>query len=735
MINVAQLRDSLSALPVAAIVDDVVADYMSGKIPVICTATGSGKTLLTPAMIADKLPEGEQLIVLEPRRLIAVNAVSSINDIVGEHCNISDVGYAIGVRGQQASRAAENSRILYMTYGYALSFEAILTGKNFLIDEAHENTIDITICRAILHRRIMAGEDIRVGIMSATMDVADELRYWKNRSVKVHRLENTTFSCDERHVTDTHEYLETIRLINEGHRGILVFLPGKGEINQFENSIKQYMPAELADKVDIVSITGENTYQEQKAALESYDPDRIKVLVGTNILESGINPTWVSAGVSSGTGREVFYTTTSAFRLITAELPQWRLKQQAGRTNRFRDGVFSVVNGTPPENRPDGTTPEILRLPLAMLVMHCAALGINPLELHFQYQPPMVELARAIAHLKALRFVNDDLSLTEDGKFASKLPITVEAAAMLAHAKGLGILREAIIPAVTMSIGSMRKDYKLPHGFDRYSDVIESAIAFCAGDLIQANKTLTGKQRQDALIRHNVGVKRMYDARSLLNIVSKNLKTTADRTPYLEMMGRVMRAAEGATSMTDAELKEFRNKLERCILAGFINNLSERFGTSSYGDTIDGNSLAAASCVCEVPKTTVCAASMPLVIVPKNSDVLDAFTVASNVTLATKSTFLTFAEERPDIFTSKETDDAKIVTYTLPARPERAFYYERKLRPWPHVSTTPMTGPSRGRDSSGSRSKAPAAPQEREAWEGDDVPMDVKLAALKNRFG
>ncbi len=534
-----RLFDTLSALPVHGIASQVTTRVLAGTVSVVASATGSGKTLLLPASLA--MQTGKVVYVLVPRRFLAVNAAETVAELSGLKVG-QEVGFAIGAQSGEDSQRSMNTRVLYCTYGYALASGIINTAENFVFDEIHEASLDMSICRALVYRRIANGERVNVLEMSATIDAERQAAYWRPvAKVNVTEIDGRTFSCERRHRPAERPEEAVLDLIAEGRTGILVFRPGRGEVEHTAEAIRSL----VGEDVEVAEIYGELDYISRKAAVAA-PKGVVKVLVGTNVVESGANITWLDAGVSCGKAKELSVRPeTGATYLAQIDLPRWRLDQQEGRVKRFRKGIFVLCSPLSYEKRPAETTPEIRRLSLTELVMHCASFGIRAEELVFDYSPDRMRILEAETKLQRLGLVDADCRLTEAGKFVSGIPVGPETGAMLWHAKHIGVLDAALPLAAVIEVDGVRKDSRDSHHINGVSDWLDSCKAF-ETVYNEHNKY----ERKELMRQYNVGYKRFEAAKDLLH----------------DLMRRFSGSAQIMLEATDDHLKQ-------CLVAGFITNL------------------------------------------------------------------------------------------------------------------------------------------------------------------
>ena len=471
-----KLFAELADRPVSEVAEAVTKSVVSGKVTILSSATGSGKTLYQSAHLADTI--GKQVFVLVPRRLLAVNAAETVAKLA--QCELgTDVGYGIGSQAGDVSLWNKDTKLVFVTNGYALASGLVHTASIFVLDEVHEASMDLSIIRAILHRRIAQGEKIQVLEMSATMDVEHQSAYWSAVSqTKLFQIDGKTFDCELRHKPADTAEAEVMNLLHEGRRGILVFRPGVGEVQETARQVERLAKLAKLD-IEISQIYGEMDSDERDKAAALPIDGKPKVLIGTNVIESGVNISWFDAGVSCGKGKENgVRVETGATFLELVDLSQWRLSQQEGRIKRFCPGIFVLCSKKSFQERVQETRPEIERLALTRLVMYCAGLGLRTQELTFDYAPDPEKVKEAELKLRQLGLIDQECRLTEAGTMVAQLPVGPETGAMLWHAKQLGCLSAMLPLAAVIEVGGLRRNPARSHGLNTSSDYLDAVLAF-----------------------------------------------------------------------------------------------------------------------------------------------------------------------------------------------------------------------------------------------------------------
>jgi len=326
-----KLFSALSTLPTAAIADDVVLSVLKNNATILAAGTGSGKTLLVSALLAECA--SGQVVVCVPRKFLAVHAAETIATLAGVEVG-GLVGYGVGSGSGDESRFSSRTKLLFVTYGYAIASGLIRNAQTLVLDEVHEASTDISLARALIHRRISKGESLHLLEMSATVNAERQAAYWASvTSHKVFQTDGKTFPCERREALalNEREIAEVVRglIVCDNRKGIVVFRPSVAEVNDTAEEIQNALAA-AGVSVEVTTMYGEMAAAERQAAVKAPTDGMPKVVVSTNVLESGANVPWLDAAVSCGTGKELVAQENGAIMLDTVALPQWRLIQQLG---------------------------------------------------------------------------------------------------------------------------------------------------------------------------------------------------------------------------------------------------------------------------------------------------------------------------------------------------------------------------------------------------------------------
>src|SRR4051812_39629578 len=142
--------DSLDKLPVAGVLDEIVAASRTGAV-VVTAPPGSGKTTLVPGAVLDDLPAEKHVVLIQPRRLAARAVARRIAHLRG-----SAFGDEVGYQVRFDKKCNSNTRLLVVTTGILLRrlFGGVVLGGGggLVVGEFHERTIGMELVLGVCMR-------------------------------------------------------------------------------------------------------------------------------------------------------------------------------------------------------------------------------------------------------------------------------------------------------------------------------------------------------------------------------------------------------------------------------------------------------------------------------------------------------------------------------------------------------------------------------------------------------
>jgi ATP-dependent helicase HrpB len=251
-----------------------------------------------------------------------------------------------------------------------------------VLDEFHERHLDSDFALALLKRLQRTRPDLRIVVMSATLDAAPVARYLDGCPIL--RSEGRLFELTIKHLPYSPALLHVQvksaveLLLNDEHLGhTLVFLPGAAEIRR---AMRECEAAAHGAGLLMLSLHGDLSPEEQDRAVSP--SQQRKLILATNVAESSVTVEGVTAVIDSGLARFATYSPwTGLPTLDVGRISKASATQRAGRAGRTGPG--SVLRLFPEEDylrRPEHDTPEILRSDLSQLCLALRAMQILDFE-------------------------------------------------------------------------------------------------------------------------------------------------------------------------------------------------------------------------------------------------------------------------------------------------------------------------------------------------------------------
>ncbi|KAK4355822.1 hypothetical protein RND71_024793 [Anisodus tanguticus] len=193
--NLRQITAQRSKLPIASFKDVITSTVESNQVVLISGETGCGKTTQVPQYILDHMwGKGEtcKIVCTQPRRISATSVSERISAERGE-----SVGYTVGYKIRLESRGGRQSSIMFCTNGVLLrvlvsngsaSFNKEAPRKmgkddisditHIIVDEIHERDRYSDFMLAILRDLLPSYPNLRLVLMSATLDAERFSKYF-----------------------------------------------------------------------------------------------------------------------------------------------------------------------------------------------------------------------------------------------------------------------------------------------------------------------------------------------------------------------------------------------------------------------------------------------------------------------------------------------------------------------------------------------------------------------------
>ena len=421
--------------------------------PVVISApTGSGKSTQVPRWLLSR----GRVLVVEPRRVACRALAARVAELEGVRLG-AEVGYLV----RDERRASPSTRLVFATPGVALR---MIPGGDIddfatvVLDEAHERSLDVDLLLALLLTRRPRAASARCAglvVMSATLAgdrIAEHLggRHLagegRQHPVTVEHVAASAVLPDARGVES--RVLEALRRDADQPGDVLVFLPGRGEIERVRTALARH-------PVETLVLHGSQRLSEQARVLKprAGPGGARRVVLATNVAETSLTIPGVGAVIDSGLVRRTRYHDGRGY-LTLAPVALDSADQRTGRAGRLGPGRCYRL-WSPAAVLEPVTPPEIHRESLVPLVLGALACGVDAAHglagLPWLDRPKEHAVDRATGELRSLGGLDDALRLTDRGRRLFRLPLDPHLARLLVEAEGRDLLEQAVALAASLS--------------------------------------------------------------------------------------------------------------------------------------------------------------------------------------------------------------------------------------------------------------------------------------------
>ncbi len=554
-----------TALPIWKIHADILHTLQGGNRLVLVAPTGSGKTTQVPQMLLDAGIAGDKMIVvLQPRR-VAARTVAARVAWEREGKLGAEVGYQI----RFDDHTSVGTRICFVTEGILLRWlqddRSLSKIGAVVFDEFHERNLLSDVALALVkHLQQTQRPDLAMVVMSATLDAEPVAAYLDQCPILISEGQSFPVEVgylslpDQRPITvQAAEAVE--RIINDDEPGdILVFMPGRGEINGTLDALRGLRTRE---RVACIPLHGELESQEQDRA---FAPNSLrKVIVATNVAETSITIDGIRHVVDSGVARVARYDAERGIGTLLLEpISRASADQRKGRAGRTAPGtchrLWTVIGH---KDRDERNTPEIQRSDLAEVVLLLHSLGIREAATFDWLDKPDPQAVQRAERLLTMLGALLDADLTPIGRQMLRLPMHPRYSRMLIEASQRGCVPDAALCAALVSGRDLlarldRDDAQTKAAREMFEDSADSDFITLmrAYDFAKANGFSFDRCR-------SYGINAQ---------VARQVEQTCQQIMHAAQQQRLYDRDAAVSRPTNDEA------LLRCLMAGFVDQLAKR---------------------------------------------------------------------------------------------------------------------------------------------------------------
>lgn len=585
-------------LPVHSQRDEFLEMYHNSQILVFVGETGSGKTTQIPQFVLfDELPHlhGKIVACTQPRRVAAMSVARRVADEMD--VNLGDeVGYSIRFEDVTSQKTI----LKYMTDGMllreAMNDNDLQRYSTIILDEAHERTLATDILMGLLKGVAARRPDLKIIIMSATLDAQKFQIYFNNAPLlavpgRTHPVEIFYTPEPER------DYLEAaIRTVIQIHLSepegdILLFLTGEEEIEDACRKINLELD-EGARTIDagplkVYPLYGTLPPAQQQKIFEPAPKSRIsggrpgrKVVVATNIAETSLTIDGIVYVIDPGFSKQKVYNPRIRVEsLLISPISKASAQQRAGRAGRTRPGkCFRLYTEEAfKKELIEQTHPEVLRSNFASTVLELKKLGIEDL-VHFDLMdPPAPEtLMRALEELNYLACLDDEGELTQMGRLASQFPLDPSLAVMLISSPEFYCSNEILSLTALLSVPQI---FVRPASARKRADDMKALFTHPDGDHLTLLNVYHAFKSPDA----------QENPKQWCHDHFLSLRSLQSADNVREQLRRIMEREEIDLMSTPFEDKKYYENIRRALVAGFFMQVAKKEGSSKSYITVKDN--------------------------------------------------------------------------------------------------------------------------------------------------
>ncbi|HEU4830576.1 MAG TPA: helicase-related protein, partial [Candidatus Saccharimonadales bacterium] len=492
--------------PVARYREHIVTTVSENLLTIITAKTGGGKSSNIPQYLFES-GLFDKIAITQPRVVAARQLSEYVDKQIAKYINDDEhnlVGYQTAVEG----KSSESNAILYVTDGLQLMREISKNGiqKNqvLVIDEYHERSGNMD---ALLAIAVEYG--IRTVVMSATLDAKDLSEHYGEvigEKVPIIDIPGANYEVNERESSDLDK--EVIAAANQG-KNILVFLPGRKEINSAMGRLRRRLPSSYT----LLALHGDQTPEEQGRVFPSYPGG--KIIFSTSVGQTSITIDDIDTVIDCGYERTQTLGDNGKYTLATQQSSRATADQRRGRVGRTKDGEYirAQLRGFPPLSSISETdaydTPAIKRTRSEDLQLKLAAFDHSMDSLPFYELPDEQEITRGRERLARLGLFKklgqtalDGFAITERGKRAARLPLDVYSARMVLESRkyGAAVELQMMAAAAVQQIKGITHTAKGMENWRKLTSESESDIIAGIDFMVAAMKRTEKEQESSHIV-------------------------------------------------------------------------------------------------------------------------------------------------------------------------------------------------------------------------------------------
>ncbi|KAI8582556.1 hypothetical protein K450DRAFT_227732 [Umbelopsis ramanniana AG] len=581
-----KMKEKRSSLPIYSFRNEILELVKDHQIVIVSGETGCGKSTQVPQYLAEAILSSSaqhgNIVCTQPRRISAISIAQRVSQEMGDKKGaVGSKGSLVGYQIRLESKTSDSNILQFCTTGILLrrlEGDSRLQGvTHVVVDEVHERSIESDFLLIILRHLCKLRPDIKILLMSATVDahkfssyfggcpvvqvpgrtfpvevrfmedIVEETGYFLEEdspfakrlqriqkdvgSVNVsgkggnsHKIRLQWFEEDQNDdpynpeeydhdaQLDDDDNIQTtyskstklaIRRMDENKinyelitilleyivappseemdsdiptdGAILIFLPGMPEIRKLYDLLADHQQFSNTNQFILIPLHSLISTENQEKVFDLPPPGMRKIILSTNIAETGVTIEDVTVVIDTGMVKEVRLDDKKRITSLQQTfVSKANAKQRRGRAGRVRSGIcFHLFTKERFETKmADHQSPEIVRLPLEELCLRIKACGLGDIH-DFLSQaldaPGSKAIDNAIYSLQEVQALSEDghQNLTPLGRHLSNLPVDVHIGKMLLY----GAMFQCLDPILTIAAAmSFKSPFVRPFGKEDEAD-------------------------------------------------------------------------------------------------------------------------------------------------------------------------------------------------------------------------------------------------------------------------
>ncbi|MBL92528.1 MAG: hypothetical protein CMH56_12055 [Myxococcales bacterium] len=331
----------MKTLPIDAHVSEFKETILHHNVVILRAPTGTGKTMRVPLWCLQSQTNRQKVWVLEPRRLATKAAAQGV-----AHFSDNNIPSEVGYLTRFDKKVTPQTPLVVATYGILLRRliqDPLLEDIGILVlDEFHERSREMDLLLVHLRELLSLRDDLKVVIMSATIDVGNLQKYLDKSAVVDIQAAHHPIEIIHHKPKESKNRAQAIQegvatLVNMpqddgGH--ILAFVESRSET---EKAKRHFQKQTAFAHWEVLVCHGGATSQDQDQLFQTSQKRRL--IISTNVAESSVSIPGVTAVIDTGYHRMPAFDSKSQIEsLQTKRITHFNMVQRTGRAGRFGPG-------------------------------------------------------------------------------------------------------------------------------------------------------------------------------------------------------------------------------------------------------------------------------------------------------------------------------------------------------------------------------------------------------------